>query len=70
MDNAFLHNIRDAVDQMRGVGLNWAQIGCIVQDIRSNTLNEEFIRIKRLLENNPPYHDTWVETGRAINNDK
>lgn len=64
----FLHGIRDAVEAMQGAGLNWAQIGCIVQDIRSQTLNEEFRRLHRLIENNPPHHHTWAQTGKAISN--
>ena len=66
----FLLGIRDAVATMQGAGLNWAQIGCIVQDIRSQTLNEEFQRLKRLVEDNPPHHHTWAQTGKAINHER
>jgi hypothetical protein len=44
---------------MQEDGINDVRMACIIQDIRSKTLNEEFYRIKRLLETNPPIHDGW-----------
>lgn len=69
IDLCFLSGIRDAVKAMQGAGLNWAQIGCIVQDIRSHALNEEFRRIKQLVEDHPPHHHGWGQIGRAIKDD-
>lgn len=67
IDHSFILGIRDAVAVMKGAGLTWEQIGCIVQDIRSHTLNEEFRRTKRLFELAPPHHHTWVQMYKAIN---
>lgn len=68
LEPIFLLGIRTAVDTMRGAGLNAAQIGCIVQDIRSITLNEEFRRLKNLIEDHPPHHHTWVQAMREVEN--
>lgn len=61
-----IYACRNAVSVMRSVGLNDAQIACIIQDVRAETLNEEFRRLKYLIEQNPPHHHRWGEIMDAV----
>jgi hypothetical protein len=62
----FLLGIRNAVTMMRDASINPTMIACIVQDIRSQTLNEEFRRLRRIVETHPPHHHTFSEIMDAI----
>lgn len=66
----FLYQCRHTVNIMRRAGLSSAKIACIIQDIRSVTLNEEFNRLRVALERNPPHHHTWQAILQAIDADK
>jgi len=62
----FLLRCRDSVACMRGAGLSDAQIACVVGDIRSASLSEEFWRVQQLLGKNPPHHHRWGDMMDAI----
>lgn len=64
--HSLIYACRNAVSMMRSVGLNDAQIACIIGDVRSETLNEEFRRIQHLIQVNPPHHHRWVEVMNAV----
>lgn len=62
----FMHGCSVAIDVMRSANLNDAQIACIIQDVRSITLSEEFRRITSLLGAHPPHHHTWGQFMRRM----
>jgi hypothetical protein len=59
IDSLFLGSVSKAVADMRRHGMNDAVIACVIQDVRSATLNEEFRRLQELVRLNPPQHDSW-----------
>ncbi len=51
---------------MRRAGMNETLIACVIQDVRSATLNEEFRRIVNLVTYSPPHHHSFSDTSRGI----
>ncbi len=41
---------------MKNANMNDIQIACVINEIRSHSLNEEFRRLQELLRLNPPKH--------------
>lgn len=66
VDHNFFYRIRSAVGTMREAGINETLIGIIVQDIRSATLQEEFNRLRNLITDSPPKHDTCFDMAYDI----
>lgn len=63
----FVMACRNAINTMRCAGINEVLIACIVQDIRSATLSEEFGRLQELIRTNPPTHHPHGTMAEAIN---
>ena len=62
----FLMQCRQAIKMMLEEGISEMRIAVILQDIRSATLNEEYRRIKNLVEDNPPHHHRCGEILDAV----
>jgi hypothetical protein len=65
-NSSFLLSCLNAIRDMRRHGMNDTLIACIIQDIRSATLNEEFRRCIDLVANNPPKHHHHGEIQDAM----
>lgn len=52
----FLLNCKRAIEDMKRHGMNSTIIACVINEIRSVTLNEEYYRLTELLRLNPPDH--------------
>lgn len=63
----FISMIARAIELMVRAGMDDVLIACVIQDIRSQTLNEEHLRRERLTVNNPPHHNTIGEITEAMN---
>jgi hypothetical protein len=63
----FITTCRTAINTMRHAGINEVLIACVIQDIRSATLNEEFGRLQEIVRTNPPTHHPHGTMAEAIN---
>jgi hypothetical protein len=55
----FLIRCRSAISMMREAGMHDAQIACVVDEIRAAVVNDEFHRIKTIIDQCPPDHQPW-----------
>ena len=67
IDHGFISMCRQEVEDMRRAGMNETMIACVVTGIRAAAINAEFLRVKLLLDANPPYHAPWPHMKVAIN---
>ncbi len=56
IDLTFILNCQSSIQMMRRAGMNEIQIACIITEIRSHSLNEEFRRLQELIRLSPPKH--------------
>jgi hypothetical protein len=66
-DHVFLMSSRQAIATMREDGMNETRIACVVTEIRSAAIQEERLRLRRLMDDNPPNHIGWPHMLGAIN---
>jgi hypothetical protein len=52
----FLSRVRPSIEMMKQANMNEVQIACILTEIRSAAISEEFFRLEQLLKKNPPTH--------------
>lgn len=55
-DSIFISRCRTAISMMRENGVNEVRIACIITEIRSAALSQEYARIQAMVTANPPRH--------------
>lgn len=55
-DSVFIARCSTAIRMMREAGINEVRLACVLTEVRSAALSQEYFRVTELLRLNPPRH--------------